>query len=225
MAAQTPGVPMPMQPEQPQRKRRSPLVLVIAVVAAIVVAAGIGVGIIVSAASQDRPVPAAQATAGQCIEDPEVKELGHVYVADCDSEDAAYRVTAAAGADCTTVPGTTTTYQDLCLIGVDEDPSASLIEVQEGDCLRIDDATQDATVSECTSGTYPVLKALTDVADSDLGLMAGDEDACTAAGVDEDAYSFWYKWNLTSFMFDTAGDTSKLLSDNQFVFCLGAPQS
>lgn len=216
---------MPMQPGQPQRKRRSPLVLVIAAVAAIVVAAGIGIGIIVSVASHDRPVPAAQATAGQCIQDPEVEQLNHVYVTDCDSEDAAYRVTAAADADCTTVPGTTTTYQDLCMIGVDEDPSASLIEVQEGDCLSIDDATQQAAVSECTSGTYPVLKVLTDVADSDLGLMAGDEDACTAAGVDENAYSFWYKWNLTSFMLDTAGDTNKLLADNQFVFCLGASQS
>ncbi|NDR54475.1 hypothetical protein [Actinomyces sp. 565] len=215
---------MPMQPGQPQHKRRSPLVLVIAVVAAIAVAAGIGIGIIVSVASHGRPVPAAQATAGQCIEDPEVKELGHVYVADCDSADAAYRVTAAAGTDCTTVPGTTTTYQDLCMIGLGEDPSASLIEVQEGDCLSIDDATQEAAVAECTSGTYPALKVLTDVADSDLGLMAGDEDACIAAGVDEDAYSFWYKWNLTSFMFDTAGDTRNLLSPNQFVFCLGDPQ-
>ncbi|WP_280525566.1 hypothetical protein [Actinomyces qiguomingii] len=30
---------------------------------------------------------------------------------------------------------------------------------------------------------------------------------------------------LISFMFDTAGNTSKLLSPNQFVFCLGDPQS
>jgi len=217
MPAQMPGVPMstqPLQPSAPQRKHGRVLAIVIAVAAIAVV------GIVIGVSALNRPTPASQAAAGQCIQDP--AGSSSVYVTDCDAKDAAYKVTASGGTDCTTVSGTTTTYEDLCMIGLDEDPSISLAGVQEGDCLSIDTSTEEATTTECTSGTYPVLKVLTDVDDTDLGLLAGNEDACQAAGVDNDAYTSWYKWNFDYFRSDSGIDLTA--NTNDLVFCLGDPQ-
>ncbi|MDO4899335.1 hypothetical protein [Actinomyces sp.] len=160
------------------------LTLVMAVLVITVVGAGIGIGAIVVGLARNRPLPATQASRGQCIQDPEGKEADKVYMADCESANAAYMVTAEAGTDCKTVEGTTTTFQGLCLIGLDEEPSRSLVAVQAGDCLSIETTSEEATVSECTSGTYPVLLVLNNVSYFDLSTLAGmrpEGDACSAA--------------------------------------------
>lgn len=71
-----------------------------------------------------KSVPAEQAAAGQYIQDPE--EHDEPVVTDCDSDDAAYRVSAPAGSTCTQVPGTTTVYETMCLIDTREDPTTVL---------------------------------------------------------------------------------------------------
>ncbi|MDU0348586.1 hypothetical protein [Actinomyces sp. MRS3W] len=220
------GQPQPAQPTRQGNKNRRAISIAIAILAVAVV------GVIIGVATGHRGTPAKEATAGQCIQDPEGKSTNgtDTYVVDCDSDEAAYKVTAPAGTDCTTVEGTTTTYLGLCMIGVDEDPATALNSVQEGDCLDIDASTQQATASECTTGTYPVLKVLTDVSDTDLGTVASassEGDACRAAGVDEDAYTSWYKWNFSYFESDSAQGLGNLTGSdtNDFVFCLGDPQS
>ncbi|WP_143233400.1 hypothetical protein [Actinomyces ruminis] len=206
-----------MQQSAPARKNRRALGIVIAVLAVVVM------GVIIGVSSLNRPTPAAKAAAGECIQEPEGKQSSEVHVTDCDADDAAYKVTAAAGADCATVAGTTTVYEDLCLIGVNEDPSSSPAGTQEGDCLKVDTVSEEATAQECTAtGSREVLKVLTDVKDSELDTWP---DACYNAGVDEDAYDSWYVWN---FDFYSSGPNLGSLTEkdtNDIVYCLGAEQS
>ena len=140
-------------------------------------------------------VPAGKAAAGQCIQDPE-KHRSPI-ITDCDSDDAAYRVTAPAGSTCAQVPGTTTIYETMCLIGTDEDPSQALNGAKAGDCLDISPVSEQAAISECTSGTYPILMVLNDVGKREV--TAPDQDACQKAGADAGAYDRTYAWSFSRF--------------------------
>ncbi|WP_146752340.1 MULTISPECIES: hypothetical protein [unclassified Actinomyces] len=216
MSTPTPGAPM-QQPQQPTRQKRRIPTIVIAVPLIIII------GVIIGVTSLNRPTPATKAATGECIQEPEGKKSSEVHVTDCDADDAAYKVTAAAGADCTTLAGTTTVYEDLCLIGVNEDPSISLAGVQEGDCLHINESTREATAQDCTTGSREVLKVLTDVKDSEMETWP---DACYNAGVDDDAYDYWYVWNFDFYSSSTEPNLGSLTGDdtNDIVFCLGTEQ-
>ena len=150
------------------------------------------------------------------IQDPE-KHRSPI-ITDCDSDDAAYRVTAPAGSTCAQVPGTTTIYETMCLIGTDEDPSQALNGAKAGDCLDISPVSEQAAISECTSGTYPILMVLNDVGKREV--TAPDQDACQKAGADAGAYDRTYAWSFSRFQ------SSKLkgldLSNTyDYAFCLG----
>lgn len=163
-------------------------------------------------------VPAEKAAAGQCIQDPEKHQSP--VITDCDSDDAAYRVTAPAGSTCAQVPGTTTIYETMCLIGTEEDPSLALNSAKVGDCLDIDAISEQAAISECTSGTHPILMILDDVSKGEI--MPLGQDACQKAGVDAGAYDHPYAWSFTRFQSASLKGLD-LSNTYDYAFCLGHP--
>ena len=169
-----------------------------------------------------KSVPAEKAAAGQCIQDPE--KHNKPVVTDCDSDDAAYRVTAPSGSTCTQVPGTTTTYETMCLVGTKEDPATVLSSAKVGDCLDIDATGKQATISECTSGTHPILMILNDVGEFDTKSSTFVQDACQKAGVDAGAYDTMYLWGFSRFLSSIEASTN-VVRTYDYAFCLGHPNS
>ena len=165
-----------------------------------------------------KSVPAEKAAAGQCIQDPE--KHNKPVVTDCDSDDAAYRVSAPTGSTCTQVPGTTTTYETMCLIDTKEDPATVLSSAKVGDCLDIDAASKKATISECTSGTHPILMILNDVGEFDTKSSTFVQDACQKAGVDAGAYDTMYLWGFSRFLSSIEASTN-VVRTYDYAFCLG----
>jgi len=164
-----------------------------------------------------KSVPAEKAAAGQCIQDPE--KHNKPVVTDCDSDDAAYRVTAPSGSTCTQVPGTTTTYETMCLVGTKEDPATVLSSAKVGDCLDIDATGKQATISECTSGTHPILMILNNVSEAETGTSL-TEDACQKAGVDAGSYDGMYVWSFDYFRTSSV-DYNRFAMKHDYAFCLG----
>ena len=188
------------------------LVLVLALVAAA------AVGIVRTLLHKS--IPAKQAAAGQCIQDPEKHD--EPVVTDCDSDDAAYRVSAPAGSTCTQVPGTTTVYETMCLIDTKKAPATVLSSAKVGDCLDIDATGEQATISECTSGTHPILMILNDVGEFDTKSSTFVQDACQKAGVDAGAYDSMYAWAFGRFLSSIEASTN-VVRTYDYAFCLGHP--
>ena len=165
-----------------------------------------------------KSIPAKQAVAGQCIQDPEKHDKP--VVTDCDSDDAAYRVNAPTGSTCTQVPGTTTVYETMCLVDTKENPATVLSSAKVGDCLDIDAASKKATISECASGTYPIIMVLNDVGEFDTKSSTFIQDACQKAGVDASAYDRMYLWAFSRFLSLIEAST-KNVRIYDYAFCLG----
>jgi len=201
----------------PARSRSKWAALVGVLVFALAAAAAVGI----VKTLLHKSIPAKQAAAGQCIQDPEKHDKP--VVTDCDSDDAAYRVSAPTGSTCTQVPGTTTTYETMCLIDTKEDPATVLSSAKVGDCLDIDAASKKATISECTSGTHPILMILNDVSKAETG-TSFTEDACQKAGVDAGSYESMYVWSFNYFQTSSV-DYNRFSMKYDYAFCLGHPNS
>ena len=164
-----------------------------------------------------KSVPAEKTAAGQCIQDPE--KHNKPVVTDCDSDDAAYRVSAPTGSTCTQVPGTTTIYETMCLVCTKEDPATVLSSAKVGDCLDIDATSKKATISECTSGTHTILMILNNVSEVETGTSI-TENACQKAGVDAGSYDGMYVWSFDYFRTSSV-DYNRFSMEHDYAFCLG----
>ena len=200
----------------PARSRSKRAALVGVLVFALVAAAAVGI----VRTFLHKSIPAKQAAAGQCIQDPEKHD--EPVVTDCDSDDAAYRVSAPAGSTCTQVPGTTTVYETMCLVDTKEDPATVLSSAKVGDCLDIDATGKQAAISECTSGTYPILMVLNDVGEFDTKSSTFVQDACQKAGVDAGAYDSMYAWAFGRSLSSIEASTN-VVQTYDYAFCLGHP--
>lgn len=207
--------PAPRPAQAPARSRSKWAALVGVLVFALAAAAAFGI----VKTLLHKSIPAKQATAGQCIQDPE--KHNKPVVTDCDSDDAAYRVSAPTGSTCTQVPGTTTTYETMCLIDTKEDPATVLSSAKVGDCLDIDAASKKATISECTSSTHPILMILNDVSKAETG-TSFTEDACQKSGVDAGSYESMYVWSFNYFQTSSV-DYNRFSMKYDYAFCLGHP--
>ena len=201
----------------PARSRSKWAALVGVLVFALAAAAAVGI----VKTLLHKSTPAKQAAAGQCIQDPE--KHNKPVVTDCGSDDAAYRVTAPSGSTCTQIPGTTTTYETMCLVGTKEDPATVLSSAKVGDCLDIDATSKKATISECTSGTHPILMILNDVSKAETG-TSFTEDACRKSGVDAGSYESMYVWSFNYFQTSSV-DYNRFSMKYDYAFCLGHPNS
>ena len=210
--------PAPQPAPAPARSRSKWAALVGVLVFALAAAAAVGI----VKTLLHKSIPAKQAAAGQCIQDPE--KHNKPVVTDCDSDDAAYRVSAPTGSTCTQVPGTTTTYETMCLIDTKEDPATVLSSAKVGDCLDIDATGKQATISECTSGTHPILMILNDVGEFDTKSSTFVQDACQKAGVDAGAYDTMYLWGFSRFLSSIEASTN-VVRTYDYAFCLGHPNS
>ena len=201
----------------PARSRSKWAALVGVLVFALAAAAAVGI----VKTLLHKSIPAKQAVAGQCIQDPE--KHNKPVVTDCGSDDAAYRVTAPTGSTCTQVPGTTTTYETMCLVGTKEDPATVLSSAKVGDCLDIDATSKKATISECTSGTHTILMILNNVSKAETG-TSFTEDACRKSGVDAGSYESMYVWSFDYFQTSSV-DYNRFSMKYDYAFCLGHPNS
>ncbi|WP_127841505.1 hypothetical protein [Actinomyces wuliandei] len=210
----------PPSPAASHPRRRRRLWLPVALVAVLVLGLAAAGGIYV--ATRTPSVPAADAQADQCIQSPSQEEP---VVVDCDSDDAVYRVVANIAAErrdnpkrsCASTPGTEAVYEDLCLIGRNDDPEESLSTVKDGDCLAVDDIdaeSPEAAKAACTTGTYPVLAVIHNVNQPVMGGLGVSE--CQEAAADT---AHTYGWSFTHY---THWGVSAGRYD--FVFCLGEPQ-